>query len=208
MSSFFTLGGGGGGPNRSINHPHHNQSQNQHENPLLQDLYPLYRNESIPYKTFELWQNLPSPSHHQNIYPELLGTALGAGGPSRCTSGININISDDLSSRSGLLMMRNSGGGISCQDCGNQAKKDCPHMRCRTCCKSRGFECATHVKSTWVPAAKRRERQQQRQEEENQQRISPGQRENSKRTRENPSGSSSMFSASFPSTKSVIYIFY
>ncbi|KAI3432043.1 uncharacterized protein J3R85_007711, partial [Psidium guajava] len=53
------------------------------------------------------------------------------------------------------------GGGINCQDCGNQAKKDCAHLRCRTCCKSRGFECPTHVKSTWVPAAKRRERQQQ-----------------------------------------------
>lgn len=34
-------------------------------------------------------------------------------------------------------------------------------MRCRTCCKSRGFDCQTHVKSTWVPAAKRRERQAQ-----------------------------------------------
>lgn len=52
-------------------------------------------------------------------------------------------------------------GTISCQDCGNQAKKDCPHMRCRTCCKSRGFDCATHVKSTWVPAARRRDRHQQ-----------------------------------------------
>ncbi|XP_008782018.1 protein LATERAL ROOT PRIMORDIUM 1 isoform X2 [Phoenix dactylifera] len=52
------------------------------------------------------------------------------------------------------------GGGVStCQDCGNQAKKDCSHRRCRTCCKSRGFECSTHVKSTWVPAARRRERQ-------------------------------------------------
>lgn len=59
------------------------------------------------------------------------------------------------------MMMRSGGGGISCQDCGNQAKKDCQHMRCRTCCKSRGFQCQTHVKSTWVPAAKRRERQQQ-----------------------------------------------
>ncbi|XP_062082303.1 protein LATERAL ROOT PRIMORDIUM 1 [Humulus lupulus] len=47
----------------------------------------------------------------------------------------------------------------TCQDCGNQAKKDCTHRRCRTCCKSRGFECSTHVKSTWVPAARRRERQ-------------------------------------------------
>ncbi|WJZ89662.1 hypothetical protein VitviT2T_008865 [Vitis vinifera] len=50
-------------------------------------------------------------------------------------------------------------GGTTCQDCGNQAKKDCSHRRCRTCCKSRGFDCATHVKSTWVPAARRRERQ-------------------------------------------------
>ncbi|GKV26256.1 hypothetical protein SLEP1_g35595 [Rubroshorea leprosula] len=52
-----------------------------------------------------------------------------------------------------------SSSGATCQDCGNQAKKDCSHRRCRTCCKSRGFDCATHVKSTWVPAARRRERQ-------------------------------------------------
>ncbi|XP_010938559.1 protein LATERAL ROOT PRIMORDIUM 1 [Elaeis guineensis] len=51
------------------------------------------------------------------------------------------------------------GGPSTCQDCGNQAKKDCSHRRCRTCCKSRGFDCSTHVKSTWVPAARRRERQ-------------------------------------------------
>ncbi|KAK4713524.1 hypothetical protein R3W88_019431 [Solanum pinnatisectum] len=55
------------------------------------------------------------------------------------------------------------GGGnmINCQDCGNQAKKDCSHSRCRTCCRGRGLQCQTHVKSTWVPAATRRERQQQ-----------------------------------------------
>ncbi|KAK4771557.1 hypothetical protein SAY87_032089 [Trapa incisa] len=56
-------------------------------------------------------------------------------------------------------------GGINCQDCGNHAKKDCAHLRCRTCCKSRGFQCPTHVKSTWVPAAKRRERLQQQQQQ-------------------------------------------
>ncbi|KAJ6819506.1 protein LATERAL ROOT PRIMORDIUM 1 [Iris pallida] len=50
-------------------------------------------------------------------------------------------------------------GTATCQDCGNQAKKDCSHRRCRTCCKSRGYDCTTHVKSTWVPAARRRERQ-------------------------------------------------
>uniref|UniRef100_A0A0D9ZYK9 Uncharacterized protein n=1 Tax=Oryza glumipatula TaxID=40148 RepID=A0A0D9ZYK9_9ORYZ len=51
-------------------------------------------------------------------------------------------------------------GAATCHDCGNQAKKDCVHHRCRTCCKSRGFDCPTHVRSTWVPAARRRERQQ------------------------------------------------
>ncbi|KAI4332990.1 hypothetical protein L6164_017848 [Bauhinia variegata] len=46
-----------------------------------------------------------------------------------------------------------------CQDCGNRAKKDCNFRRCRTCCKGRGYDCSTHVKSTWVTAARRRERQ-------------------------------------------------
>ncbi|KAJ8423117.1 hypothetical protein Cgig2_027331 [Carnegiea gigantea] len=53
------------------------------------------------------------------------------------------------------------GGSMSCEDCGNKAKRDCAHKRCRTCCKSRGFHCPTHVKSTWVPVARRRLRQQQ-----------------------------------------------
>ncbi|KAJ6818749.1 putative protein LATERAL ROOT PRIMORDIUM 1 [Iris pallida] len=62
-----------------------------------------------------------------------------------------------LESATGIL---SSGiGTATCQDCGNQAKKDCIHRRCRTCCKSRGYDCTTHVKSTWVPAARRRERQ-------------------------------------------------
>ncbi|KAL5570616.1 hypothetical protein UlMin_027191 [Ulmus minor] len=47
----------------------------------------------------------------------------------------------------------------ACRDCGNRAKKDCAYNRCRTCCKGRGFHCSTHVKSTWVPASRRRERQ-------------------------------------------------
>ncbi|XP_012068665.1 protein SHI RELATED SEQUENCE 6 isoform X2 [Jatropha curcas] len=46
-----------------------------------------------------------------------------------------------------------------CRDCGNRAKKECEYRRCRTCCKGRGYDCATHVKSTWVPAVRRRERQ-------------------------------------------------
>ncbi|XP_059293671.1 protein SHI RELATED SEQUENCE 1-like isoform X2 [Lycium ferocissimum] len=57
-------------------------------------------------------------------------------------------------------MMREEGISSSsrCQDCGNQAKKDCTYLRCRTCCKSRGFQCETHVKSTWVPVSTRRPR--------------------------------------------------
>ncbi|XP_042427135.1 protein LATERAL ROOT PRIMORDIUM 1-like [Zingiber officinale] len=59
-----------------------------------------------------------------------------------------------------VILGATTGAGVfTCQDCGNQAKKDCSHRRCRTCCKSRGFDCSTHVKSTWVPAARRRERQ-------------------------------------------------
>ncbi|KAF8765781.1 hypothetical protein HU200_008290 [Digitaria exilis] len=53
-----------------------------------------------------------------------------------------------------------SGAAATCHDCGNQAKKGCVHNRCRTCCNSRGFDCETHVRSTWVPAARRRERLQ------------------------------------------------
>ncbi|XP_038693400.1 protein SHI RELATED SEQUENCE 1-like isoform X5 [Tripterygium wilfordii] len=61
-----------------------------------------------------------------------------------------------------MMMLRQSGFGSSrCQDCGNQSKKDCVYMRCRTCCNSKGFECETHVKSTWVPAYRRQKRHQQ-----------------------------------------------
>ncbi|KAL6514543.1 hypothetical protein OROGR_020122 [Orobanche gracilis] len=58
-------------------------------------------------------------------------------------------------------MNRNSSSSSStrCQDCGNQAKKDCLHMRCRTCCKGRGFHCQTHVKSTWIPISRKRTRE-------------------------------------------------
>ncbi|KAK8616436.1 hypothetical protein V6N13_017986 [Hibiscus sabdariffa] len=64
-------------------------------------------------------------------------------------------------------------GGTRCQDCGNIAKKDCGYMRCRTCCRSKGFECRTHIKSTWVPAYRRRSRHhQQQQQQQQQQQIS------------------------------------
>ncbi|XP_074559527.1 protein SHI RELATED SEQUENCE 4-like [Curcuma longa] len=103
-------------------------------------LYTAGRGDSTAYgaRGFELWQQ-----HHPQLYSGGGFPHVGAVQPPRAISG------------GGL------GGGFTCQDCGNQAKKDCTHLRCRTCCKSRGFPCPTHVKSTWVPAARRRERQQQ-----------------------------------------------
>ncbi|PIN15797.1 hypothetical protein CDL12_11549 [Handroanthus impetiginosus] len=223
MAAFFSLGGGGGGgggrgtgggtsagagnPADQENSSHHNQSE------LNPESWFLFRNEEISYRGFELWQ--PSHHHHQpenflhrsggNINPlqDLYASAGGlAVGPSR---GSGFSISDEGPPRSGFLMMRSSGsGGISCQDCGNQAKKDCPHLRCRTCCKSRGFQCQTHVKSTWVPAAKRRERQQQLTALQQSQQQDQKQRESSagKRQRENPSPSNSLVCTRIPTNNS------
>ncbi|KFK28306.1 hypothetical protein AALP_AA8G499400 [Arabis alpina] len=178
MASFFSLGNGGGGRGGS-NHEHHtpntsnpspsaaeswlwcrnpNPNANANANPNAAgggDIASSYKG------SLELWQH---PNNQDIIYQQqqqqqrldLYTSAAGLGvGPS--------NRSLIETSAAALMMMRSDSGsgGPSCQDCGNQAKKDCSHMRCRTCCKSRGLECATHVKSTWVPAAKRRERQQQ-----------------------------------------------
>lgn len=202
MAGFFSLGGGG-----AASRPTTTDQETNPPSEINPESWFLYRNDEIPYKGFELWQpqaHAVAPAAAENFLQrtnplqDLYASAGGlAVGPSRG----GFSLGDDhhgSSPRSGFLMMRSGGGGgvggggISCQDCGNQAKKDCPHMRCRTCCKSRGFQCQTHVKSTWVPASKRRERQQQltalnqRQE-----------RESAKRRRENPD---SNHSPSSPST--------
>ncbi|KAK8504835.1 hypothetical protein V6N12_033086 [Hibiscus sabdariffa] len=103
----------------------------------------------------QLWQNPNSSSTHYLKKPSSL--------PDNNNSSMNL-IQTGGGGGGGGGMGGGSGGsgsssGTTCQDCGNQAKKDCSHRRCRTCCKSRGFDCTTHVKSTWVPAARRRERQ-------------------------------------------------
>ncbi|KAJ1426988.1 Zinc finger, lateral root primordium type 1 [Sesbania bispinosa] len=73
-----------------------------------------------------------------------------------------INVDDESHNK---LMMESEENGVYgadfrvCQDCGNRAKKDCLYRRCRTCCKGRGYDCNTHVKSTWVPSIRRRERE-------------------------------------------------
>ncbi|KAJ8762233.1 hypothetical protein K2173_007389 [Erythroxylum novogranatense] len=178
MAGWFYLGGREGASNKR---------EEEKVNSVI-----LYRNEEICNKGFELWPQYYHQQQNINSY-----TSFGVG-PSRRS------IFSDDSSRSGFAAMRQGGlggGGMNCQDCGNQAKKDCSHLRCRTCCKSRGFQCQTHVKSTWVPAAKRRERLQQQQQlvtlqQQQQQHQNQEQEqfrgENPKRHRENQSGNPSL----------------
>ncbi|KAK1407446.1 hypothetical protein QVD17_39062 [Tagetes erecta] len=133
-------------------HHHHQDQDQEHDQEHVQEhiitpysLY-LFKNKEIYNKSFELWQQCHNQQQQQEEEVNYDHKAMRLGGYGGISGG----------SSGG-----SSGSGMNCQDCGNQAKKDCQHMRCRTCCKSRGLECQTHVKSTWVPAAKRRERQQQ-----------------------------------------------
>lgn len=207
MAGFFSLGGRGGSSGGQDDHHHH---QPRPEIPA-ESLF-WYKNEEVPYKGLELWHQQEQllqlqTQPHQDPYSSAGGLGGAGPGPSSRSS---INVSDESSSRSAFMMMRSGGGGVSCQDCGNQAKKDCVHMRCRTCCKSRGFDCQTHVKSTWVSASKRRDRQQQllaMQHHQHQLDLRGG--DNPKRHRENPNASSSLACTRLPSNTSgtVLYLF-
>lgn len=150
MAGFFSLGG-------SQNKEEEEVEKGDKNNLLLLRNEEIYNNKG----GFEIWPQSSSSYHLSNYF------AFGVG-PSRRnrSEDVSLCVSEDESTRFGLSVMRTGGSSSSsmsmnCQDCGNQAKKDCAHLRCRTCCKSRGFQCQTHVKSTWVPAAKRRERHQQ-----------------------------------------------
>ncbi|KAK6924440.1 hypothetical protein RJ641_010640 [Dillenia turbinata] len=179
MSGFFSLGsgsgggggGGGGGSGRRITSTNPGQAQ-QPQQPQVSGISPeawlWYRNEA----EISLWHHHQQQQLQQQEYFQRLTTTSSSSHQEAAPAAAYAvaNVPDEATaSRSTAIMMRgggggggsSSGGGTSCQDCGNQAKKDCSYMRCRTCCKSRGFDCATHLKSTWVPASKRRERQQQ-----------------------------------------------
>ncbi|KAK6131253.1 hypothetical protein DH2020_035010 [Rehmannia glutinosa] len=161
MSGFFSLGG---------KEHHHQQQQEDQQTDSNNSLF-LFRNEEIYNKGFELWQQYYQLHQQRSLQSSHTHDVDHfSAGPSRKNVNNNniVDIGDESSDysyrsgASGFRVMRQGRGvneGINCQDCGNQAKKDCAHLRCRTCCKSRGFPCQTHVKSTWVPAAKRRERQ-------------------------------------------------
>jgi LRP1 type putative zinc finger protein len=176
MAGFFSLSSGRGKEEAREQEENNNNNNTANNNNQF-----LFRNEEIYNKGFEIWpqqQHQQSSFHHQQQHQQNINNfySFGVGSSSRRNDDTTNNLHDDVSvsfsdesTRFGLTVIRSggggagslTGGGMNCQDCGNQAKKDCPHLRCRTCCKSRGFQCQTHVKSTWVPAAKRRERQQQ-----------------------------------------------
>ncbi|KAK6131001.1 hypothetical protein DH2020_035254 [Rehmannia glutinosa] len=142
---------------------------------------------NINYRGFELWQQqyqfhqqrLVHQSQQQQHNVPDAGFTVGPSSRSEELLGFRV-----MSQGGGGRSSTGNDDGLSCQDCGNQAKKDCVHMRCRTCCKSRGLPCQTHVRSTWIPAAKRRERQQYQLQQDNQTRSG----ENPKRLRDNISG--------------------
>ncbi|KAJ8531974.1 hypothetical protein K7X08_011897 [Anisodus acutangulus] len=154
MSWFFSLVGG----------------KEQEELARDSNLLEFKKEEIYKDKGLELWQQL----HHQPRVAQDVDFSMCVGtskpsnvvGDEHQPAGCANYSSANCRSLGFSVMMRPGGGGsgdsgnVACQDCGNQAKKDCPHMRCRTCCRGRGFQCQTHVKSTWVPAARRRERQQ------------------------------------------------
>ena len=151
MSGLFSLGG---------------KDQDQHQ----ETNFYFFKNEEIYNKGFELWQQYYHLHQQQKSQLQDVDLSLVAASASNYSSTKRTITTTDgdqallyRSSSYGRNMMSgsSSSSSINCLDCGNQAKKDCVHMRCRTCCKSRGFPCQTHVKSTWVPAAKRREKQQQ-----------------------------------------------
>lgn len=158
MAGFFSLGGGSGRSGHGNDNAGSSSEDHRRQALQLQEIPPesWFWSRSHPQNQgFELWQQQQQQhmgyvrQEEQDLY------ALGVGvGPSTA-------VPDEGGGRGASVAAARAVGGICCQDCGNQAKKDCPHFRCRTCCKSRGLECQTHVKSTWVPAAKRRERQQQ-----------------------------------------------
>ncbi|KAL0323154.1 UNVERIFIED_CONTAM: protein SHI RELATED SEQUENCE 5 [Sesamum angustifolium] len=181
MSEFFSLGGG---------KEQGQDQQTDNNNSLF-----LFKNEEIYNKGFELWQQY-NQLHQQRLVSQQQHHSIQDVHFSIGPSNLGDEPSDySYGSAAGFRVMNQGRGkndvGVNCQDCGNQAKKDCVHMRCRTCCKSRGFPCQTHVKSTWVPAAKRREKQQQPQPgsnlQQDQQQLAVG-GENPKRLRENYPG--------------------
>ncbi|KAL0660407.1 hypothetical protein Bca4012_080992 [Brassica carinata] len=143
MAGMFSLGG-----NNNNNNNGDQEEGNQQQQKTNWVWYRSNTNTNNTNPSSSVWQIPPEQQilmHHHQPHPQQQSIDLDPGH--------QIDVSDISTSSRSIT--------ISCRDCGNQAKKNCTHMRCRTCCKSRGFDCSTHVRSTWIPVARRRERQQQ-----------------------------------------------
>ncbi|KAI0497476.1 hypothetical protein KFK09_020704 [Dendrobium nobile] len=128
--------------------PFHSSAEAHSVTPRLTAAPYLVDDESSRSSKIQFWQSQPLIASPQPPAPTQNPN------PSSTTS--YFQKPSSVLESSGILFV--AGGPSTCQDCGNQAKKDCSHRRCRTCCKSRGFDCSTHIRSTWVSAARRRER--------------------------------------------------
>ncbi|XP_026414462.1 protein LATERAL ROOT PRIMORDIUM 1-like isoform X1 [Papaver somniferum] len=125
------------------------QNQQTHHNvnyPVVKKPVLINYENSLDQSNISIFNNNNHNSNNNNNHGA--GNVTIAGFAGGADAGNNANLS-----------MISSSSTKTCHDCGNQAKKDCSHNRCRTCCKSRGYDCSTHIKSTWVSASRRRDRQ-------------------------------------------------
>ncbi|RYR01562.1 hypothetical protein Ahy_B06g080455 [Arachis hypogaea] len=103
-------------------------------------------NSTATNRGFEIW-----PDHHQPSYYSFgLGPSSERNTTTNPSDDVSVSFSDE-SNRIGFTVIWSSssgsslGSGTNCRDCVNQAKKDCLHLRCRTCCRSRGFQYSTPI---------------------------------------------------------------
>ena len=163
-------------PSPSLQH-HHQQNQNQNQ-PISHDhnsnhSLPSSASLSVGFGIFPLLTATPCMPQQQpqsNEVQENPNNNSNFWNLRMCPEVVNLPkkgvISDDENhNHSKMVMMESEENGVYgseyrvCQDCGNRAKKDCVFRRCRTCCKGRGYDCSTHLKSTWIPSTRRRERE-------------------------------------------------
>ncbi|MED6161449.1 hypothetical protein PIB30_060842 [Stylosanthes scabra] len=172
-------------PTHSLHHHHHHQqgqtiiSQDQHNshgghtnnnNNTDNNSIPLPPSSlSVGLGIFPLLTATPCmpPQDNNNVHHHDQQEHVLVNTTANNSSYWNLKMCPEVSEHDGSGDENNNGGGGGglygpefrvCQDCGNRAKKDCSYKRCRTCCKGRGYDCSTHVKSTWVPVSHRRAR--------------------------------------------------
>ncbi|XP_027356844.1 protein LATERAL ROOT PRIMORDIUM 1-like [Abrus precatorius] len=148
---------------------HHQQQQQQTQQPISAEHHanlPLPSSASLSvglgfFPLLTATPCMPHPHDHTNDVQVHNNTTNNYWNLNMCGSEVNsaregMMVEEDDGRNKHLMEGEESGEFRVCEDCGNRAKRDCSYRRCRTCCKGRGFDCSTHVRSTWVPASLRR----------------------------------------------------